>query len=71
MENFENIYFWAMQIFSSGEPMQFPNRTMLQKTSLLGNAPQLMQIVYRPRIILQKVEGFFSLPLDGGGLGWG
>ena len=24
-----------------------------------------------PRVIIEKVEGFFSLPLDGGGLGWG
>ena len=31
----------------------------------------LFWMVYRPRIILQKVEGFFSLPLDGGELGWG
>jgi hypothetical protein len=29
------------------------------------------RLVYRFRIILQKVGGFFSLALDGGGLGWG
>jgi hypothetical protein len=30
-----------------------------------------MAIVYCPMVILQKAEVFFSLPLDGGGLGWG
>ena len=33
------------------------------------HAVSLELLVYRPRIILQKVEGFCSLPLIGGGLG--
>jgi hypothetical protein len=47
----------------------FPRRHRL--SSLLPEIRlALHSLVYRPRIILTKVEGFFSLPLDGGGLRW-
>jgi hypothetical protein len=42
-----------------------------QLKRFVKNFGQNVMIAYRPRIILPKVEVYFSLPLDGGGLGWG
>ena len=37
--------------------------------SIIGLMPR--RLLYRPRIIFQKVGGFFSLPFGGGRPGWG
>jgi hypothetical protein len=39
--------------------------------SLFAGLREFVKLVYRPRIVLKKIAGFFSLPFDGGGLGRG